>query len=88
MTKYCLQLANHSSVCMACVGDWTKAVHKELSIPSSRPGWVYGPFASPFIAATSYDNIIVVALGIGITPVNINFFLRVAWAFKLCSVQH
>jgi len=55
---------------MAVAGDWTKAVHNELKAPSSRPGWLYGPFPSPFSTTTSYDNLIVVASGIGITPVS------------------
>ena len=61
-------LPNHSCVCMAAVGDWTKAVHAALSKPSVRPGWIYGPFPSPFSTAAGYDNIICVASGIGITP--------------------
>lgn len=61
-------LPNHSCVCMAKVGDWTTAVHTALAKPSSRPGWLYGPFPSPFSTATSYDNLIAVASGIGITP--------------------
>jgi predicted ferric reductase len=61
-------LPNHSCVCMAAVGDWTKAVHSALAKPSSRPGWLYGPFPSPFSTATGYDNLIAIASGIGITP--------------------
>lgn len=57
-----------SCVCMAAVGDWTRAVHAALAKPSARPGWVYGPFPSPFSTAMGYDNIIAVASGIGITP--------------------
>jgi predicted ferric reductase len=53
---------------MATVGDWTKAVHAELAKPSARPGWVYGPFPSPFSTAGNYDNLIAIASGIGITP--------------------
>jgi len=66
MTK---QIPNHSSVCIATAGNWTKELHAILKTPSSRPGWVYGPFLSPFSSATSFDNMIVVASGIGITPV-------------------
>ena len=61
-------LPNHSCICMAVVGDWTKAVYQALSKPTSRPGWLYGPFPSPFSTATGYDNLICVASGIGITP--------------------
>lgn len=63
-------LEDHSSVCIAVTGDWTRALHNELKIPSSRPGWLYGPFPSPFSTATSYDNVVVVASGVGITPVS------------------
>jgi predicted ferric reductase len=59
---------NHSCVCMAAVGDWTKKVHSALARPSSRPGWIYGPFPSPFSTATGYDHLIAIASGIGITP--------------------
>ena len=53
---------------MAVVGDWTKAVHAALKRPSCRPAWIYGPFPSPFGAASNFDNLICVASGIGITP--------------------
>ena len=53
---------------MAVVGDWTKAVYQALSKPTSRPGWLYGPFPSPFSTAAGYNNLICVASGIGITP--------------------
>ena len=57
-----------SIVCMAVVGDWTEAVHAALKRPSCRPAWIYGPFPSPFGAASNFDNLICVASGIGITP--------------------
>ena len=44
------------------------AVYQALSKPTSRPGWLYGPFPSPFSTAIGYDNLICVASGIGITP--------------------
>ena len=65
-------LPNHSCVCMTVVGDWTKAVYQALSKPTSRgtsrPGWLYDPFSSPFSTATGYDNLVCVASGIGVTP--------------------
>lgn len=61
-------LPNHSSVCIARLGDWTKSLHDTLAKPSSRPGWIYGPFPSPFSGAIGKDNLIAVASGIGITP--------------------
>jgi len=59
---------NHSAVCIAVVGDWTKKLHQVLAKPSVRPGWIYGPFPSPYSTAGNYDNLIAVASGIGITP--------------------
>jgi hypothetical protein len=61
-------LADHSCVCMAVVGDWTKDVHDKLAKPSARSGWVYGPFPSPFSTGIAKENLILVASGIGITP--------------------
>ena len=59
---------NHSSLCIAVVGDWTEALHAKLAMPCARPGWIYGPFPSPFSTASSYENLISIASGIGITP--------------------
>ena len=59
---------NHSCVCMATLGDWTTKVHAALAKPTCRPGWVYGPFASPFSSGGDFDNLIAIATGIGITP--------------------
>ena len=61
-------LPNHSCVCMAAAGDWTKAVHVALAKPCARPAWIYGPFPSPFSTASGYDKLITIASGIGITP--------------------
>jgi ferric-chelate reductase len=61
-------LENHSSVCIAKLGDWTSALHNSLVMPISKPGWVYGPFPSPFSGATDADSMVCVASGIGITP--------------------
>lgn len=55
-------------VFMQNVGDWTQAVHEALQRKTSRPVWVQGPFASPYNNAEEYDNQILVASGIGITP--------------------
>ncbi|KAL7551951.1 hypothetical protein ACHAWF_015164, partial [Thalassiosira exigua] len=49
-------------------GDWTKAVHSTLSRDTTRPVWIRGPFPSPYGQAAMYDNQILVASGIGITP--------------------
>ena len=61
-------LPNHSCVCMAAVGDWTKKIHAALAKPCARPAWIYGPFPSPFSTASGYDKLITIASGIGITP--------------------
>lgn len=47
------------------VGDWTSKVHSELlRNNTSRPVWIQGPFDT----ARDFDNQILVATGIGITP--------------------
>ena len=59
---------NHACVCMSAVGDWTKKLHACVQEPTRRPAWISGPFASPYSTAGEYDNLILVASGIGITP--------------------
>ncbi|KAK3286362.1 hypothetical protein CYMTET_6084 [Cymbomonas tetramitiformis] len=59
---------NCSSVCIARLGDWTKDLHAALARPGAHPGWIYGPFPSPFSGATSRPNLMAVASGIGVTP--------------------
>lgn len=49
-------------------GDWTTTVHKMLQRDTVRPSWIHGPFPSPYDDAVEYDNQILVASGIGITP--------------------
>ncbi|KAH8097181.1 oxidoreductase [Aureococcus anophagefferens] len=62
-------LPDHSSVCMAVGGDWTRALHDAVSLrPTTRPVWVAGPRHSPYASSFKADNIITVASGIGITP--------------------
>lgn len=54
---------------MANIGDWTKDVHKLVAnSETARPLWIQGPFPSPYSNALSFDNIVCVASGIGITP--------------------
>lgn len=55
-------------VFMLKTGDWTKSVHDALQRDTCRPVWVQGPFMSPYNNARFYDNQILVASGIGITP--------------------
>uniref|UniRef100_A0A7S2A4J8 FAD-binding FR-type domain-containing protein n=1 Tax=Trieres chinensis TaxID=1514140 RepID=A0A7S2A4J8_TRICV len=55
-------------VFMLKTGDWTRAVHEALQRNTVRPVWVQGPFVSPYSQAEAYDNQILVASGIGITP--------------------
>ena len=49
-------------------GDWTNKVHRYLQRDTVRPAWIQGPFPSPYASAEDYDNQILVASGIGITP--------------------
>jgi ferric-chelate reductase len=49
-------------------GDWTSQVHDTLQRETVRPAWIQGPFPSPYNNADAYDNQILVASGIGITP--------------------
>ncbi|KAL3922525.1 MAG: hypothetical protein SGILL_002157, partial [Bacillariaceae sp.] len=49
-------------------GDWTTTVHDTLQRETVRPAWVQGPYSSPYANADAYDNQILVASGIGITP--------------------
>jgi ferric-chelate reductase len=49
-------------------GDWTSKVHQILQRDTVRPAWIHGPFPSPYDNAIEYDNQILVASGIGITP--------------------
>lgn len=58
----------HSCVCMCMHGDWTKALHDKVKVPTTRPVFIAGPFGSPYATANKYDNLILVASGIGITP--------------------
>ena len=58
----------HSCVCMCMNGDWTRALHDKVKVPTTRPVFIAGPYASPYATALKYDNIILVASGIGITP--------------------
>jgi len=58
----------HSCVCICKHGDWTTALHNKDKVPTTRPIFVAGPYVSPYATATKYDNLILVASGIGITP--------------------
>jgi hypothetical protein len=59
---------NNSAIFMVAAGDWTNKVHKSIERDSSRPVWIQGPFASPYAQALTFDNLLLVATGIGITP--------------------
>ena len=59
-------------------GDWTNSVHAALQRDTTRPCWIKGPFPSPYSHVSNYDNQILVASGIGITPA-----LSAINAFKL-----
>ena len=50
-------------------GNWTNTVHKSLAErDTQRPCWIKGPFPSPYTQASLYDNHLLVATGVGITP--------------------
>ncbi len=49
-------------------GDWTNAVHDALQRNTVRPIYIMGPFSSPNNNADAYNNQIMVASGIDITP--------------------
>jgi len=55
---------------IAKAGDWTSKVHRKVEVctNTSRPVWISGPFPSPYNNAINFDNMILVASGIGITP--------------------
>lgn len=55
---------------IAKAGDWTSKVHRKAVVctNTSRPLWISGPFPSPYNNAIDFDNMILVASGIGITP--------------------
>jgi predicted ferric reductase len=59
---------DQSCICIIAAGDWTKQLHESVIHPTSRPVYIQGPFASPYEGAAEFDNLILVASGIGITP--------------------
>ena len=60
---------NHTMLCIANSGDWTKAMHEKIKVPCFRPLYVLGPYKSQFSdTAITTSNAIAVASGIGITP--------------------
>jgi glucose-6-phosphate 1-dehydrogenase len=61
-------LEGYSAVCINTAGDWTRALHESISKPTTRPVWIQGPFASPYATSMEFDNLLLVASGIGITP--------------------
>lgn len=60
--------ADASAVFIMAAGDWSRALHRSIERPTTRPVWIQGPFSSPYDAALDYDNLLLVASGIGITP--------------------
>lgn len=60
---------NKRQIFIQNIGDWTNKLHTALQRNTSRPMWVQGPFTSAFHHAENYDNQILVATGIGITPI-------------------
>ena len=63
------QNPNNRRMFLAKNGDWTEKVHQSLQDRNTvRPVWISGPFPSPYNNAVQYDNMVLVASGIGITP--------------------
>merc|ERR1712048_1048238 len=62
------ELKDYSCVHIHACGDWMKRLFNETERETQRPVWVQGPFVSPFCTAADFDNLILVASGIGITP--------------------
>mmetsp|Transcript_14752 Transcript_14752/g.18583 ORF Transcript_14752/g.18583 Transcript_14752/m.18583 type:complete len:628 (-) Transcript_14752:69-1952(-) len=61
-------ISNRREVYIQVEGDWTTDVSKATQKDTVRTCWIQGPFISPYNDAPGYDNLIVVASGIGITP--------------------
>jgi len=62
---------NRSCLCILKTGaenSWTRQLHKAVRSPTSRPFWIQGPYRSPFAGTLYFDNVVVVATGVGITP--------------------
>eukprot|EP00640_Fibrocapsa_japonica_P000100 CAMPEP_0113936046 /NCGR_PEP_ID=MMETSP1339-20121228/3042_1 /TAXON_ID=94617 /ORGANISM="Fibrocapsa japonica" /LENGTH=543 /DNA_ID=CAMNT_0000938383 /DNA_START=238 /DNA_END=1870 /DNA_ORIENTATION=- /assembly_acc=CAM_ASM_000762 len=59
---------NKRNIFIYKAGNWSKALHNSLRVNTTCPVWLQGPFHSPFGSAVEYDNQILVATGIGITP--------------------
>lgn len=53
---------------IARAGDWTNRVYSKMDRNTVRPVWISGPFPSPYNNADYFDNMVLVAAGIGITP--------------------
>lgn len=59
---------DHHCVCILACGGWTDRLHQLVKQQTVRPVWISGPFSSPYSTAVDFDNLILVATGIGITP--------------------
>lgn len=57
-----------TAICAKVRGDWTRKLHAAVEYDTVRPCFVCGPFTSPFSTATAFDNLALVATGVGITP--------------------
>lgn len=59
----------YSSIFAMDSGDWTSALHASIARDTKRPVWIQGPFPSPYgERAVDFDNMVLVATGIGVTP--------------------
>ena len=59
---------NTTQVFVAIAGDWSRALSEAGAVGTRRQIWVQGPFASPYAIASTFDSLVMVASGIGITP--------------------
>jgi len=58
-----------TQVFIAPSGDWTRRVREEIRDQDQlRSCWVRGPYTSPYHVASSFNHLVLVATGIGITP--------------------
>ena len=73
-------VSSHAPFCR--LGNWTSALHAALCKPTSRPGWVCGPFPSPFSSAAKYNYLVVTASGIG-TPPAFTIAVKNAFSFHI-----
>jgi NAD(P)H-flavin reductase len=58
----------HLSVTIRGVGDWTTRLHELMREDDYPEMYIDGPFYSPFVDYSHYETVVLVGLGIGVTP--------------------